>query len=190
MHSPIGDFRSSISTAGALLAVVVLGACATPASQTGMTVPSPAAASSMTVPAELRNEIAVKDVIGGKETNPLWLSNIASSDFEAALEASLRNVGLGSVGRQTGRYQLAASLQNVEQPVIGASLTVTTTVHYDLIERTTNKTTWASTITRPYTAQFSDSFLASERLKLANEGSARANIQAFIEELLKSWTSK
>jgi hypothetical protein len=139
-----------------------------------------------TAPNELRGQVAVKDVVGGKETNPMWMSSISSSDFEAALEASLRNSGLGAASRQMGRYLVAATLQRVDQPMIGFSLTVSTTVNYELIERATNKTAWSRTITRSYTAQMSDAFLGSERLRLANEGSARVNIEAFIGELSKS----
>ena len=65
-------------------------------------------------------------------------------------------------------------------------MTVTTAVYYDLIERSTNKSVWTQTITRSYTAQLGDAFLGAERLKLANEGSAKANIQGLIEELIKS----
>ena len=65
-------------------------------------------------------------------------------------------------------------------------MTVTTSVYYDLIKRSSKKSVWTQTVTRSYTAQGSDAFLGVERLRLANEGSARANIQGLIEELVKS----
>ena len=34
-----------------------------------------------------------------------------------------------------------------------------------------------------YTAKFSDSFLGAERLRLANEGAVKVNIQALIDDL-------
>lgn len=166
--------------------LLLLGGCATPATQMGMTVATPQTGLSRPIPERLRGQIAVKDVMGGSETNPMLVSNIGSSDFENALEASLRNVGLGTANRQSGRYRVAATLIRVDKPLLGASLTVTTTVNYDLIERSSNKTVWTRTITKDYTAQFSDAFLGAERLRLANEGSARANISAFIDELSAS----
>jgi hypothetical protein len=178
------------TTASAALTVLVLAGCASPASQVGMTTSEPPVSSSLNIPNELKGQLAVRDVIGGKETNPLWLSSISSADFQSALEASLRNFGLGPTAPQTGRYQVAAALKSVDQPLIGLNLTVIATVHYDLIERSTNKSAWATTITRSHTAQFSESLFAVQRLRFANEGAARANIEAFIEELLKSGIGK
>ena len=164
-------------------AALLLGACATPTTHEAMTVSQPAG---FTIPDQLRGQVAVRDVIGGKETNPMLASSISSSAFEAALEGSLRNLGLGAPGRQMGRYLVAATIQNVEQPLMGFSMTVTTTVNYDVIERATNKTAWARTITRSYTAAAGAAFLGTERLRLASEGSAKANIEGFIDELVKS----
>lgn len=162
----------------------VLAGCATPATHEAMIVAAPPAGD-IAIPDQLRGQVAVKGVQGGKETNPMWISNISSATFEAALEASLRNAGLGAPSRDAGRYLLAAEIKNVEQPMLGFNLTVTTTVHYDLTERASNRPAWAQTITRSYTAKAGDAFLGSERLRLANEGSARANIQGLIEELAK-----
>ena len=39
------------------------------------------------------------------------------------------------------------------------------------------------TLSTPYTAKFGDSIIAVERLKLATEGAARANITKLIEKL-------
>jgi hypothetical protein len=149
-----------------------------------MTISPPPTA--LTVPAGLRGQIAVKDVVGGNNTNPLWISDIDSSAFERALGASLRNYGLASAGRQSGRYLLEATLKTVDKPIIGFSLTVTTTVGYDLIDRASNQSVWTRTVTRSYTASATDAFIYNNRLTLANEGSAKTNIQGFIEELLQS----
>jgi hypothetical protein len=167
------------------LVASILAGCASPATHEAMIVSEPTAAG-LAIPSALKGQIALRDVTGGKETNPMWMSTISSSAFEAALEASLRNAGLGAPSRDTGRYLLGAAIQKIEQPLMGFSLTVTTTVHYDLLERATSKPAWARTITRSHTTQVGDALLATERLRLANEGSARANIQGLIEELVKS----
>ena len=87
----------------------------------------------------LRNNVAVRDVSGGKETNPMWVSNVGNSEFEQALEGSLRDAGLLSAGKQAGKYLLTAHMQKVEQPMFGASMTVTVTVNYSLAERADGK---------------------------------------------------
>ena len=62
-------------------------------------------------------------------------------------------------------------------------MTVTMSVRYTLIESTTNKMIFSKLITSPYTATFSDAAMGVERLKIANEGSARENITTLVGEL-------
>jgi hypothetical protein len=160
-----------------------LSGCATPADP-GQMIARPAT-SAYVVSTPLRNNIAIRDVTGGKETNPLWTSQVGSSEFEQALEASLRAAGLLSPGRQAGNYVLTAHLQRLEQPYFGASMTVTASVNYILAERATGRALYDKTLEVPYTAKFSDALLGVERLRLANEGAIRANISTLIEELLR-----
>jgi len=131
----------------------------------------------------MREAIAVRDVTGGKETNPMWVSSVSSSDFERALEFSLKDAGLLSPNKQAGKYVLVAHLSQLDQPFAGASMTVTATVRYTLIDRATNKDVLEKTLATPYTAAWNDAFMGSERLKLANEGAVRANIQQLIDAL-------
>lgn len=137
------------------------------------------------VDTKLKNSISVKDVTGGKETSPMWASQVGSSDFQSALENSLRATGLLSPVGSNGRYQLTADLTSLDQPIIGFNLTVTTTVRYSLIEQSSGKEIFSRSITTPYTAKMGDAFLASERLKMANEGAVRKNIEELIAELLR-----
>lgn len=169
----------------AALAVVTLVACATGAGKEAMTATIPAA-KVQAMPQQLRGQVALKDVVGGRETNAILKSNISSSEFQAALDASLRNAGLAPEDPKSGRYELAATIEEVDQPVFGFEMTVTATVHYDLIDRATRKTAWEKTITLPYTAKMGDAFYGPERLRLANEGAARVNIESFLDELAKS----
>jgi hypothetical protein len=165
------------------VAVAALSGCATPASEEGMTVALTPAIQA--APQALRGQVAVKDVSGGRETNPLWMSNVGSDGFRSALAASLKKAGLAG-SDEASRYLVAATIQNVEQPLMGFNLTVTMTVDYQLIERATNTVAWKETVTRPYTAGVGDAFLGTERLRLANEGAARANIATFLELLSRT----
>lgn len=168
----------------AIALALVLGGCAAPARVDQMQVASSLATRSTAASSTLKESIAVKDVTGGKETNPLWISNVSSADFSRALEASLKDAGLLSANNQASKYLLVAHLQKLEQPFMGASMTVTATVQYSLVDRTTNQEVFARTVSLPYTAAWNDAFLGSERLKLANEGAVRVNIQQLIDALL------
>lgn len=170
----------ALGTASALW----LGGCATPATSVNMTVRAADATEARArTPDALKTNVALRDVTGGKETNPAWLSNVSSSEFERALEESLRSVGMLSANRQLGRYQLVAHLEKLDQPLIGFDMTVTANVGYLLVERASGKTVWQKTLVTPYTAKVSDAFVGSERLRLANEGTIRHNITQLVAEL-------
>lgn len=171
--------------AACLLALVLVG-CAAPARVEQMQVNTSLATRTAAANSPLKESIAVKDVTGGKETNPMWISNVSSSDFSRALQASLKDAGLLSGNNQGSKYALVAHLQRLDQPMFGASLTVTATVLYSLVERESGKEVFAKTVAVPYTAAWNDAFIAAERLKLANEGAIRVNIQQLIDALLAS----
>ncbi len=166
----------------AIAALVLVAGCATPARVEQMATTGPES-SRIVVPEGLRANIAIRDVTGGKETNPLWTSNVGSADFEKALEASLGASGMLAPNRVSGRYVLIAHIENMEIPYVGIDMTVTATVLYMLAERASGKTVFTRTVSKAYTAKFADAILGFERLKLANEGAMRVNIQQFLEEL-------
>lgn len=164
-----------------LMSVSLLSGCAAPARTDQMI--SSANPSQRIANTAMRNNVAVRDVSGGKDTNPMWVSNIGKSEFEQALEGSLRDAGLLSAGKQAGKYQLTAYMEKIDQPMFGASMTVTATVNYSLVERATGKEILNRTVNLPYTAAWNSSFIGSERLRLANEGAVRVNIAKIIDEI-------
>jgi hypothetical protein len=168
----------------AAASIALLAGCAAPARIDQMQVSSPMPVRTAVEKSPLKAEVAVREVTGGRETNPLWVSNVSSSDFERAIEASLRDAGLAAANKQAGKYQLVADLVKLDQPFIGASMTVTATVRYRLIERASSKTVADQTIAVPFTAAWNAAFMGVERLKLANEGAVRSNIEKLIEFLV------
>jgi hypothetical protein len=62
-------------------------------------------------------------------------------------------------------------------------LEVTANVNYSVIDHNSTEPYFQATVVTPYTANFSSSFLAVERLRLANEGAIRTNIEKFLNEL-------
>ena len=165
-----------------IASTVLLTGCAAPARIEQMTASVSPQQRILSTP--LRANIAVRDVTGGKETNPMWVSNVGSSEFEQALEASLREAGLLAAGKQAGKYTLIAHLENVDQPMAGFNMTVTATVAYSLVERATGKEVLSRKVSLPYTASFNAAFAGTERLRIANEGAVRVNISKLIDELL------
>ena len=114
----------------------------------------------------------------------MWTSQVSSEAFQRALELSLENSGLLSKIASGGKYQLTADLTRLDQPFMGIDMTVTATVRYSLVETQSRKEIYSKVIQVPFTAKFSDAALGVERLKLANEGAVKVNIQAFITDVL------
>ncbi|MBW6494297.1 MAG: hypothetical protein K0B16_07030 [Burkholderiaceae bacterium] len=170
--------------AALVLASVLAGGCAAPAATDSMTV-FPAIATVQSVPQALRANVAIRDVTGGSETNPAWVSKVGSGEFRDALEGSLRSAGMLAPNAQSGRFLLTAHLEKLDQPYFGFDMTVTATVAYNLSERATGKDVFKKSLATPFTAKVSDAIYAPTRLKLANEGAIRTNIQRLLDELAR-----
>lgn len=182
--TPMNRSTPRFAGAWALAAVLVVAGCATPARVDQMQTDTPLAKRVAIDASPLKQSIAIKDVTGGKDTNPMWMSNVSSSDFERALEASLRDAGLLSPNRQGSKYTMTAHMLKLDQPFFGASMTVTATVVYTLVDRVSGKETLVTTIASPYTAAWNASFLGAERIKLANEGAVRENIGKIVDAIM------
>lgn len=162
-----------------LAALLYLTGCASGAKMSNMVYEGPINA----YDTALENNVNVTTVSGGEETNPAWTSEIDNDAFAGALKQSLQKQGLLS---GAGRYQLEALLLEVDQPMFGLDFKVTTQVRYILTDRNNSGAVILNeTIIAPYTATISDAFAAIKRLRLANEGSGNANIQALLDKLSK-----
>lgn len=175
--------RRLTRTMPAVVLAALLAGCATPARVDQMKVDAPAGTRTAIASTAMKEAVAIGQVSGGKDTNPLWISNISTADFERALQSSLQSAGLLAPDPQKCRVQLAAQLLSLDQPFFGADMTVTASVLYTLVDCASRKEVWVRTITLPYKAAFGDALLGVERLKLANEGAARVNIAKLVEML-------
>ncbi|MGD8560361.1 MAG: hypothetical protein PVH04_11890 [Gammaproteobacteria bacterium] len=128
----------------------------------------------------LKDEVGLSSVEGGEETNPLWTSEISSEAFQEAIKLSLSSQGLLS---EKGRYRLKVKLVKVDQPLFGLDFEVTTQVKYELTDTVTNKVVLDEEVVAAYTATMGDAFVAIKRLRLANEGSGKNNIEGFLKKL-------
>lgn len=165
-----------------LVFVLGLVGCASPARIAEMAVEQPV---TQPVSSPFQRSIAVVEVTGGRETNPMWSSQVSSESFQRALELSLQNLGLSDPVKSANRYHLTADILQVSQPMLGLDITVTAGVRYSLVNATSRKEIFSKVINASYTAKMSDAFVGSERLRLANEGAAKANIKLLTDELLR-----
>jgi hypothetical protein len=164
-----------------MVACVLLGACAT-AARTERMVTGPQAGTQIAVGSPLRGSIEVADVTGGKKTSPLWKSNVGNEEFRAALIESLN---MYSIGAKSGaHYKLNVNLVEMKQPVVAINSTVTSIVDYSVVDASSGDVVWQKKIQHAYTANFGESVVGFERLKKANEGSIKGNIQELVDALI------
>ena len=126
----------------------------------------------------LINNISIKEVKGGEETNPLWIPKVNNQNFKEAIARSLQQATLYQAAPKA-KYNLYVNLESLEQPALGFSFTVACKVHYKLLDAKTKLAIFDQHITSTYTAKVSDALYAPLRMKIANEGAAKANIEQF-----------
>lgn len=171
---------------GAISAVFLGAGCAEPASVGPMV--SPRAARAVAAPADpaLAHAVCVERVRGGKRTNPLWVSEVDNRSFLEALRQSLGNHGLLAVGDDICRFGIEAHLLGLSQPFIGLDVEVTSNVNYRVRKPGDPEPYLLSTTQASHLVRFSsDKVLWGVRLKAANEGAVRKNIQSFIDQLMQ-----
>jgi hypothetical protein len=169
-----------LACAAAGLAVLLnLGGCATSATSQAMTVkPGTTAA----VNPKLKGAVAVEQVTGGKDTNPLWASQVDNAGFRKALEDSLNIAGYLATDPAKAQYKVSADLKALDQPFIGITFDVKSHVDYKL---TGPKGATPYKVDATGSASPSDAFVGVERLRIANERSVLENIKEFLNQLAK-----
>jgi hypothetical protein len=129
----------------------------------------------------LKNAVSVRSVTGGKETNPLWTSEVDNTGFKNAITQSVAVVGYAAPSNKA-KYLVDAELQKLDKPIIGLTFDVTSTVNYRVEGEGFQRNI---PITATGTASFSDAWAGAERLRIANEKSMKENIKLFLLELSK-----
>lgn len=139
------------------------------------------------LPKELEGAIAIGAVSGGEETNPLWTSEVGNEAFRAALDQTLMLVGARARNDSRATYRLDADIVGVDQPLLGTDLKVTSTVQYTMTPLAGGKP-FSTLVIESFVATTADAFFGVERLRLANEGSMRRNIETFIDRLIEYYS--
>jgi len=158
-----------------------LSACATPA-RPGLMVPESALFPSHSLDSPLRNAIAISKVGGGEKTNPL-ASKVGDRELDEALHLSLKRYGFLITSDADAPFRLEVFLIELKQPSVGLTMIVTSAMRYKLTRNLDDQMMYDDIITASYGATVGDAFSGVHRLKLANEGSIRANIAIFLQHL-------
>jgi len=127
-----------------------------------------------------RNAVAIRSVTGGQVMNALTIMGVANEPFQAALESSL--AANGYLARSsTPKFYVDAKIVNLDQPIIGLDMDVTADVSYEVSSG--GGTTATYPVKTTARATFSDSPIAADRIRVANERAMRDNIKQFLQAL-------
>ena len=167
-----------LSAAALCASVVVIAGCASPSKPEGM-VPVAAIAGQH---AQTTGVV----VAGGSETSALGKSQISNEAFQQAIVMSIeKNKTFSSVVKgSAGDYQLAVTVISMDQPSFGFSFTVKMEAAWSL-KKADGTVVMQESIKSEGTAGATEAFAGVERLRLANEYAARANIAAALEKIGK-----
>jgi hypothetical protein len=164
-----------------LILTLGLSACASGA-KPGAMFPPNTSLTTIGPNSSLREAVAIGQVSGGNETNPLWLPDVSSNEFAEALRLSLAARGMFT--RNNDRFRLEATLISLDRPMAGINLTVTSKIRYYLTRFAENAVVFDLEIVATSTANFGAHSMFNERLRLANEGAIRENIAQFLTALI------
>jgi len=159
------------------LMFLLLGACAGGPRLEAM-VPDVATNAVIAENSSLWKSTGIGEISGSTKTNKLWKTQITNEVFAKALRQSF---GLHAVlSEGVGKYKASAKLKELRQPFLGFELAVTARVEYTVTRTSDKFIVFNRMITETYTSTLKDSYVFSDRLKLANEGAIKDNIKKFI----------
>lgn len=169
-----------LATVAALTGLLFHAGCATASTSTGMAAsPAPAA------PTAPRHAGGVTITVnGGRETKASGASQIANADFAAAIRASIEQSRLFErVGTEASDYAVEVYIGQLRQPTMGFDMTVEMETNWTLRRTRDQAVLWQQAVLSKHTATMGDTMVGVKRLRLANEGAARANIETALKAI-------
>lgn len=163
--------------------LALLTACPAAPARTGHMVPESTLFLSCSPDSPLRNAIAISKVGGGEKTNPLLVSKVGDKELHEALRLSLERFGFLSTSAVAAPFRLEVFLVELKQPPGGYTTIVTSVMRYKLTRSADDEVLYDDIITASYRVTAGEVFYGVHRLKVANEGSTRANIAVFVQHL-------
>jgi hypothetical protein len=115
---------------------------------------------------------------GGKDTNPMWTTQIGDAEFLQAVEQSILENRLFTSVLKIGEadYALRATLIRMDQPMIGFDMTVSLEIVWSLTPKGEQKALWEKSFQTQGRKSVGDAFVGTTRLRKATEAAAQANI--------------
>lgn len=169
----------SLSVVAACATVAVIAGCATASKPEAMVPPTPIAG--------IQHAKTTSVVVaGGAETSALGKSQISNEAFQQAIVQSIeKNKTFSSVVKgAAGDYQLAVTVVSMDQPSFGFSFTVKMEAAWSL-KKADGTVVMQEVVRSEGTAGATEAFSGAERLRIANEYAARANIAAALDKIGK-----
>lgn len=164
--------RSTIRYSLMAAAVLVLAACASPASREGMT---PAA---VTVAKHFSSGVQVK-TSGGVEAGGAGAANIMNDDFKAAIEAAVTQSRLFKTvvqGADGSDYELTVQIVSLAKPLFGTTFTVNLETAWSLVKTSDRSVAMRKSIQSTGVATVGEAFVGATRIRLAVERAANEGI--------------
>lgn len=163
-----------------LASTLLIFSCAFPSTKEGMKVMDYKSSK------KIGEKIFVKESKGGSSTLPFWTSEISNDNFTTAVKDSLLASKTFSAlaNNWDEDWGLEIEIIDVDQPMVGVDMTVATNIKYTLYFK--GKKTYEISVHEKGKATMNDTFFAVKRLRLANEKSAKKNIEKFISDLEKA----
>lgn len=132
---------------------------------------------------KLNDAITVANVTGGQEINQvLGIYHVNNECIKKALEGSLSSHGYFASSADKAKYKLDARLVELDQPIIGFKFDITSKIIYTLTDVNTSKSEKRE-IHAHGVAHTSESFMASQRVVIANERAIEENIKKLLQFL-------
>jgi len=171
-------FRSLSVIASCAVAVAIAG-CATASKPEAMVPTTPVAGIHHTQSTNVA-------VTGGSATSSMGKSQISNEAFQQAIVQSIESSKTFSsvVKGAGGDCQLAVTVVSMDQPSFGLTFTVKMEAAWSL-KKADGTVLMQESIKSEGTAGVGDAFAAVERLRLANEAAARANISTALDMIGK-----
>lgn len=111
--------------------------------------------------------------------------HVTDEGFADALAVSLEQSGLFRrvVRDSAGQYQLHATVQRLDEDIIGFDMTASIEVSYVLARMAPKGIVWEKKIRTSHTAGMNDSVISITRVRLATEGASRKNIEQALQDI-------
>lgn len=116
---------------------------------------------------------------GGQPTDPMWTSKVSDADLAQAITESLRANGLFSavVSLNESDYVLNATIVNIDQPLVGFTMSVGVEIVWSLTPKGQTKPVWEHSVSTRAQKTTGDAFVGVTRLRMATEAATQENIR-------------